>query len=545
MITQKRRSKLSNSGIDSSENNIESDLEEDLFSSDSEQWELEDSEFTSKSSVDDKKVNSKVEKSELNIATDKELDLTEEEEAIKITNGINRIIKIVALAILIVVVIIVVNQIRAMKKLESDEATRQKYETYLNEYEGALNDGDKDMIQRYFKDQSLISEEFDYFQDGVYKDNSVELIKSILKTVSFDYELTSAGRPNTNVVTNLTVKYIDFEALARSIFEDSTGIRESAKSVKTKTQLDRQILKNFSLKYLADKISGMKVSAEKKCTVNILKYGSKKASMEYISNDFDKELDTLLFENEEINLSYKIITDAIKGKIKQGDSYEEYINKLDKLKTTGVDIDKNNYIKDGQFGVTTKESNGVSKTCGEGTPESMASVGTEMQSIYRATVIKKNKSGKTIKKKKNCKVLISVNKVYSGQDAIDYANSVSNMNRGLSSNLTGKLMIVDYTICNLTKETFHVDNNMGIVDSSGNPFYSTGKVYGVKTEGTLKKNGSLNLQFYILCDNIETKYLIYGVDFKKKYPYVWFNCVQSCFGDGSENTEAEFENSNQ
>lgn len=456
----------------------------------------------------------------------------------KVSNGLSRLVKVLAVGFLAIIVIAIVGCIISSRKSDAQEAKRYEYEQYLEGYITALKTGEKNTIDNYFGGESLIGEEFEYFQDGAYKDNSLALLKAILSTVEFDYALNVGGRPDTGLTTNVDIKYIDYSELAESVFMDAKGIEEGAKAVMTKTQLDKQILKNYCLGYLAEKITNRKGNAKSSFTVNISEIVNKDKSVtRYINSDLDSQIESLLFESDTLYLSYRIMTDAIKGKIEAGMGYSEYIANLDKEKLTEGYSDENNYIKDNQFGVLAKQADNVSKICGDGTSSNMATVGTEVQSIYKATVKKKNKKGKTKKVKKDCKVLVTINEVYAGDSAIVYANSVSNLNRGLSSNLTGKLMIIDYTISNLSDYTFKVENNMGVVDAFGNRFYSTGKIHGLKDSGTLKKKGSLNLQFYILCDNLETKYLVYGVNFNRKHPYVWFNCIEESFGTDEENTE--------
>lgn len=460
----------------------------------------------------------------------------------KLSKGLNKFIKILAFGLFAVVAIAVVGNIRSNKKLEEAEAKRTEYEQYLDGFIVALNEGNKESINNYFSEESLIGEEFEYFQDGVYMENSIKLLQAILSTVSFDYCLTDTGKADAGLQTNLNIKYIDYDELAESVFSDAKGISEGAKAIKTKTQLDKQILKNYCLGYLADEIKGRVGNAKVSYTVNINEeVQDKKVVSRTIAQDVDQKIESLLFESESLTLCYRIMTDAIKGKIEDGMTYSEYITSLDKERLTDGLSDEKNYIKDNQFGVLVKQEEGINKLCGDGTPSNMATIGTEVQSIYKAKVKKKNKKGKTKTVSKNCKILININEIYSGDNAIVYANSISTANRGLSSNLTGKLFIIDYTISNLSNYTFKVKNNMGVVDDFGNQFYSTGKIHGLKESGTLKKKGSITLQYYILCDNLETKYLVYGIDFKKKYPYVWFNAIQSCFEAETSSTESSEE----
>lgn len=430
------------------------------------------------------------------------------------------VIKLLAFFIILIVLVIIFTVVRQNKITRDKYAKVEEYTQYIDGYFQVMNEANIDVYQGYFDTNTKIAEEYEYFQDGVHAESSKKLLGSLLSTVSIQYNTAPNGMKDVSETSNVTLSYIDYNALKQIIFEDASSIKLGVKDIKTGTPKDRQIIKTFILENLSEYVSESNVRVQESAIIDIVNTKVDKVSYRYLDSSIDEKIYSTVLKSEGLVAIFDLYYDIIRGDIKKGEDFETYEERMDKKYIEGGKS-RESYVEEYIYDVDYKAENGISKLVGEGTLDKPASISTEVESVYKATV--KTKKGYKTKK---CKVLVSVDKAYVGEDAIAYANSLDARNRGLTLDLTGTIMILDVSIKNLTKEKFNIVSNFGVVDEYGNLFYSTGKIYGMRDTASLKKYGTAKMQYYILCDTLDTKTLIYGADFNKKIPYVYFNTIQ-------------------
>lgn len=440
-----------------------------------------------------------------------------------VTKTLSFALKIMVFVVLVIIVITCAVVYKQNRDTDAKYAKIEEYSRYIDGYFQVTNEGSMDLYEGYFTDKTRIAEEYEYFQDGVYQENARKLITALLSTLSVEYNTTSNGTKDVSDDSNVMISHIDFEEFKEFIYNRSKDIRTDVKNLKTGTPKDRQLIKNYIMSNMADYIGECTTRVQESAIITV--YKDKKTDKKTLDPSIDEKIYNMVLNTKDIEDIFNIYYDIIKKDIKDED-YTEYCKRMDKKYGSGKktrDLFVESYI----FDLDYKKENGISKIVGDGSLENPAAIGTEVESVYKAKI--KNKKGR--RKTKKCKILVSVDKAYIGEDAIAYANSLDSRNRGLSMDLTGTLMILDVSIKNMTKNKFTIDSNFGAVDEYGNLYYSTGEVYGMKRVATIKKYGTVKMQYYILCDKLDTKTAIYGADFDKKIPYVYFNVIQQYTGN--------------
>lgn len=322
---------------------------------------------------------------------------------------------------------------------------------------------------------------FDTERNISLENNTNELRQSILDSVTFEYTRDKKNNPVINNITNLYVSYISYEKVYEYIEQNRSEMYDQFIRIRGNTPKDRYIARDLVIKSIANAVQNVK----SKNTINMQIEIVNLEGYYFISNSFDSQLNGVLFSNKELYKIYELC--------------EEIID-IDRLIPQSIL---------GAYNI----SKGASYEYGNGTFENMASLNRDVESIY-------------MRKNSDEKIYVKVNKIYTGEEAIKIANDAHIDNRGLSLALSSQLLIVDYTISNLTDKKFKVKSKFALADSLGNLSSSTGKLYGIIESGTIEPYSEITLQWYTFNDNIGKKYLVWGSDFDKKFPYVWFDCLQ-------------------
>ena len=115
--------------------------------------------------------------------------------------------------------------------------------------------------------------------------------------------------------------------------------------------------------------------------------------------------------------------------------------------------------------------------------------------------------------------------MWTGEDAVEYLEGFSEKNRGFLTDSSLKLVCFEYEVQNLSKKTIVVSDNTVLADMNANQSPRTGKVFGLTTKVKLKKGQKKTIQTWATSTELDRKYLIWGKNFKRKYPVVWFNVL--------------------
>lgn len=151
---------------------------------------------------------------------------------------------------------------------------------------------------------------------------------------------------------------------------------------------------------------------------------------------------------------------------------------------------------------------------GDGTKENPAGLNTSIR-----TNIGNGEESKPIR--------IELTEFKQGQDAIDVFNSKDSRNFGFSTEsqrvyISGKIQVT-----NISMDEITVKEDTAIVDDQLNKTASTGTVYGLKREATLKAGESIELDFWASSTEINSRYLIWGKSYNREQPVIWFKVLNA------------------
>lgn len=138
-----------------------------------------------------------------------------------------------------------------------------------------------------------------------------------------------------------------------------------------------------------------------------------------------------------------------------------------------------------------------------------------------------NTSVKTsfIKDDKVLPIRIELTEFKMDQDAIDYFNSKDKRNFGFTTESQRVYASGKIKVTNLSEEEINIKEDTAIVDDQLNETASTGTVYGLKREASIKPGETVELDFWASSTEISDRYLIWGKSFNRKEPAVWFRVL--------------------
>ena len=163
---------------------------------------------------------------------------------------------------------------------------------------------------------------------------------------------------------------------------------------------------------------------------------------------------------------------------------------------------------------------------GDGTKESPAKIGTGVvTSIY----VEENGS----RVAKPVKVKLIDYKI--SQKALDYFQSKDERNRGYDIKSDVQYISYTFEVTNLSNEELTIYDNSSLSDSLANLAPRTGTVYGLQNSVTIKPYETGIIESWGSSTSLNTKYLIWGSDFKREQSVVWFRVLAGDIDDSSEN----------
>jgi len=113
-----------------------------------------------------------------------------------------------------------------------------------------------------------------------------------------------------------------------------------------------------------------------------------------------------------------------------------------------------------------------------------------------------------------------------GQDAIDYAVSFSEKNRGFDADSPVQLICYEVQVDNLENKDLTFDSEMMLCDKSASRTGRTGTMYGFNYEGvTVKANDSIIYNDWATSTEIEQKYVAWGKSFNREVEPVFFKVL--------------------
>lgn len=172
----------------------------------------------------------------------------------------------------------------------------------------------------------------------------------------------------------------------------------------------------------------------------------------------------------------------------------------------------------------------VNADLGDGTLENPASIGTDV--ITSILVNETDENGNTVRVAKPIRVRLIDYRV--SQNAIDFFESKDERNRGYDVKSEVQYACYTFEVTNLSDGVLNIYDNSSLADSLANVSPRTGTIYGMQDSVTLQPDQSGIIESWGSSTELNTKYLIWGSDFKRQEPVIWFRVLAGDIDDPSE-----------
>lgn len=155
---------------------------------------------------------------------------------------------------------------------------------------------------------------------------------------------------------------------------------------------------------------------------------------------------------------------------------------------------------------------------GDGTKENPAGLNTPVTTYVFTT----NSDGKEVK----VPIRVTLLKVTYGSDAIKDIMKSDIRNRGIDPKSSTKYIYTEWKVENLSSTPISFEVSSGLSDAESNISARTGTMYGLKDLATLDSYQYVTLQDWYSSTELAEKYLVWGRDFAKREPLVWFKALK-------------------
>lgn len=164
---------------------------------------------------------------------------------------------------------------------------------------------------------------------------------------------------------------------------------------------------------------------------------------------------------------------------------------------------------------------------GDGTIENPATLNTGVVTSMFVTDAKGNRVAKPIR------VRLVDYKI--SKKALDYFETKDTRNRGYDIKSEVQYISYNFEVTNLSNEKLTIYDNSSLSDGLANIAPRTGTVYGLRNEVTLEPYQTGIIESWGCSTELNTKYLIWGGDFNRQLPVVWFKVLAGDKDDPDEN----------
>lgn len=122
-------------------------------------------------------------------------------------------------------------------------------------------------------------------------------------------------------------------------------------------------------------------------------------------------------------------------------------------------------------------------------------------------------------------VKVAVIGYWTGQDAIDYAETFSTLNRGFTTDSPVKLITYEVQIENLESNDIVFTSEMTLCDDNSNISSRTGTLYGFSEKVSLPAHKTITINDWNCSVELPQKYVCWGKSFGRKYSMVYFDIL--------------------
>lgn len=470
------------------------------------------------------------------------------------------------------------NQIRYPRQMIEDIETSGL--GGIKRWVDTINSLDNNKIKKIINSDSYLAKEIEYANGD---ENKIKFLEKIVSTVSYNpnkvkalnkYGNTMIDRNNKVVYTDslvngvdeeVTLKYIDYSKIPLDYEKIQKMMKEENVYLGVADYPNRLV--DIVCKYIVSLDDSDIPLISIKHTPSMIKNGDSY----YMTEDEDIFLDKLLFSSKEFNeflvrfsevavgeeenpewVKWNALSEEEKKekkepnkkvtKLKPSSVWNEWNSKSEEEKKTTKEPVKYDYVNVanntwcGAYYLLNEhiyvDSNGtlvekpIVAGVGDGSIDNPASFDTGIVT----SIFVKDSNGNRVAKP--IKVKLIDYKV--SQEALDYFESKDTRNRGYD--IKSEVQYASYTfeITNLTNETIEVYDNSSLSDSLANLAPRTGTVFGLQDKVTLKPYGVGIIESWGSSIELNKKYVIWGKDFKRELPVVWFRVLAGDIEDTSE-----------
>lgn len=398
----------------------------------------------------------------------------------------------------------------------------------LEKWEKGVNNLDKKELDKMLGYESYLAKEIEYANSMDYK---VDFLKKMVSTVSYTPKQVEAidvyGNPMLDKETDevlyvdslviekdeeVTLSYIDYTKIpldSQKIHSIMSGLKLSKDDVDYSNKLV-EVFCNYMVSLDDEDIP----LVSKEVVPNL-----EKTSNGYsVSLEEDIRVDKLLFSSDE---------------------FYSFLKEFSKVACNGTLTDKNTismdwcgayYLMEEYKGVD-GSTGSVQAKLGDGSFENPASVGTDIVTSIIFEV--EDNEGNITTTKEPIRVKLIDCRL--SQEAIDYFESKDVRNRGYDVKSEVQYIAYTFEVTNLSDKTLTVYNNSSLADEQANNSPKTGTIFGLSDECTLKPDETGVIESWGSSTELNKKYVIWGSDFKRREPVIWFRVLAGNIEDTSEN----------
>lgn len=447
----------------------------------------------------------------------------------------------------------------------------------INRWINAISSLSNSEIKKETGVDSYLSKELEYANDDT---NRIEFFKKIVSTVNYKpkqveakniYGNTMISREDNSIVftdslvndssEEVTLSYIDYSKVPLNEEE----IKKLVKDNNLKVGLGDY--SNSLVDIFCEYINFLSLEEIPLVSVNHIPNLVKKGSFYNMSCDEDIFLDKVLFSSDDFyDLLVRFSEIAAKGSenpdwaiwnnlpekdkkdtpepnkvlenLEPTSAWQEWNSLNDKDKKNSkepVKYDTNKVMSNSWCGayylLEEHKVNGnvtpIKADVGDGTIEKPASLFTGVNTSIFISDNSGNKVAKPIKVK-----LIDYR---ISQDALDYFETKDTRNRGYDVKSEVQYISYVFEITNLSDEELTIYDNSSLADELANLSPRTGTVFGLKSSVTLKPYETGTIESWGCSTELNKKYLIWGGDFNRELPVVWFRVLAGDIDNPDEN----------
>jgi hypothetical protein len=401
----------------------------------------------------------------------------------------------------------------------------------VNRWNSYISNKDFEGLEEEIGTDSYLNQEFSYANEN---EDVTTFINNVLSTVTYEVPLEQGidiygnvarekGTGDTIYVQSLmndaddelTVHYIDYSQIQFNSLEISNFLKTAGLTVGS-ADYHNQVVYAFCQYMNSLSWADIPTTTEK----HTIAIAQDSEGYEKMTSDEDIYLDKLLFSSDAFyDMLDRFDVAANGGAVPTTEAWNKWNKLEDKKKSSTQEPTKyaeNTLISQewlGAYHLQNEVENVVLAQSGDGTVDKPAAIGTSI-----LTYVLQTKDGKTVAKP----IRVELTEILYDADCVSYLAEKDSRNRGIDTTGQISYAYLKFTVTNLSDEKLHITDNSSLADKQGNLSARTGTMYGLTSSITLAAGESGTIETWVSSTELNRKYLIWGADFNKQVPSVYF-----------------------